>query len=79
MPRLCQIDAAALRPIEDGRLERLGAHDRAVDLLPRQPFEIFHDVLIRDLQRLDGRAAPCSIKAHSASEAAMAEVQPNVR
>ena len=52
-----QIDAAALGPVEHGRLEGLGAHHRAMDFLPRQALEKRDDVLIRDLQRLDRRVA----------------------
>ena len=47
------IDAPFGRPIEDGRFERLRAHNGAVNLLRREPFEIFDDILIRNFERLD--------------------------
>ena len=42
-----QIDAAPLGPVEHGRLQGLGPHHRAVDLLLRQPFQEVDDVLLR--------------------------------
>ena len=58
MPSCCQIDAALLRPVEDGRFEGLGAHHRAVDLLLRaSPPRKSTMSWLRDLQGLDRREA----------------------
>lgn len=54
---LRQIDAALPGPVEDRGLERLGAHDRAVDLLVGQALEKLHDVLVGDAEGLNGREA----------------------
>ena len=73
-----QIDAPLLRPVEDGRLEGLGAHDRTVDLLPRQALEELHDVLVR-IFRPGWACSPLLDQRAQGLEAAMAEVQPKVR
>ncbi len=53
--QLLQIDAAPLGPIENGGLQRLGPHHRAVDLLLRQTAQEIDDVLVADLEGLDRR------------------------
>ncbi|MEJ2580655.1 MAG: hypothetical protein P8127_03290 [Acidobacteriota bacterium] len=47
--------SSILRPVEDCRLERFGTHHGTVDLGLRQPLEVIDDVLIGDLESLDGR------------------------
>ena len=46
-----QVDIAPLRPIEDRGLERLGTHDRTMDLLRRETLQIVDDVLVANLER----------------------------
>ena len=53
-PEFGEVDAAFLRPVEHRGLERLGAHDRAVDLGLGKSVEILDDVLVGDLERVDG-------------------------
>ncbi len=55
--QLGQVNAPFLRPVEDGRLQGLGAHHRAMDLLFRQPFEEIYNVLVLHSQGLDRREA----------------------
>ena len=50
-----QIHTPFLRPVEHGRLQGLGPHHRAVNLLRRQSFQKIDNVLVADLQGLDGR------------------------
>ena len=50
-----------------------------MDFLLGQAVEIIHDVLVADVRGLDRSQPLPSIREHSASEAAIAEVHPNVR
>ncbi len=54
-PQQPEIHPALARPVEDRGFQGLGAHHRAVDLLVGEPFQERDDVLVLDLEGLDGR------------------------